>query len=261
MAYDTDLSDKQWNIIAPLLPVNNKRGRPTELDLPLVLNAILYLARTGCQWRNLPKEFPKWESVYYYFRKWSKDGTWHTINEALRKIEREKRGRKPEPTGAIVDSQSVKTTEAGGERGFDGGKNTKGRKRNVVTDTIGNLLAVVVNAANSDDRAGAKKALAKLSDDTTVSLKKIWADGGYRGRNFLDWVHETLQSALEITYRPPNANGFVVVPVRWVVERTLAWLGRYRRLSKDYEHCSKSSEGMIYVASIATMLKRLDIAR
>ncbi len=260
MAYNTDLTDQQWCIISPLLPINKGRGRPPELDLQLVLNAILYLVRTGCQWRNLPKDFPKWQSVYYYFRKWSKDGTWQTINETLRKMEREKRDRDPEPTGAIVDSQSVKTTEAGGERGFDSGKKTKGRKRNVIVDTVGNLLSVVVNAANSDDRTGAKDAFAKLSVDTMASLKKIWADGGYTGQNFLDWVHETLQAALEITYRPPNAKGFVVVPMRWVVERTLAWLGRYRRLSKDYEHCTKSSEGMIYVASIATMLKRLDTA-
>ncbi len=260
MVYDTDLTDQQWDILSPLLPINKGRGRPTELDLRLVLNAILYLVRTGCQWRNLPKDFPKWQSVYYYFRKWSKDGSWQAINEAVRKMEREKRGREPEPTGAIVDSQSVKTTEAGGERGFDGGKNTNGRKRNVVSDTIGNLLAVVVNAASTDDRVGAKEALSKLSVDTITSLQKLWADGGYRGEDFLNWVHETLQSALEITYRPPNAKGFVVVPVRWVVERTLAWLGRYRRLSKDYEHCTKSSEGMIYVASIATMLKRLDTA-
>ncbi len=258
MAYNTDLTEQQWSIISPLLPTNKGRGRPTELNLQLVLNAILYLVRTGCQWRNLPNDFPNWQSVYYYFRKWSKDSTWQAINETLRKMEREKRGRKSEPTGAIVDSQSVKTTEAGGERGFDGGKNTKGRKRNVVVDTVGNLLSVVVNAANSDDRVGAMASLAKLNVDTITSLKKIWADGGYRGDNFLDWVHETLQSALEITYRPPNAKGFVVVPVRWVVERTLAWLGRYRRLSKDYEHCTKSSEGMIYIASIATMLRRLD---
>ena len=258
MAYDTDATDQQWRVISPLLPTNKGRGRPAELDLRLVLNAILYLVRTGCQWRNLPNDFPRWQSVYYYFRKWSKDGSWQAVNETVRKIEREKRGRKPEPTGAIVDSQSVKTTEAGGERGFDGGKNIKGRKRNVVVDTVGNLLSVVVNAANSDDRAGAKAALAELSAETVSSLRKIWADGGYRGENFLDWVHETLQSALEITYRPPHAKGFVVVPVRWVVERTLAWLGRYRRLSKDYEHCTKSSEGMIYIASIATMLRRLD---
>ncbi len=259
MAYNTDLTDQQWDIVSPLFPVKSGRGRPVELDLRVVLNAILYLVRTGCQWRNLPNDFPKWQSVYYYFRKWSKNGSWKSINEALRKREREKRGRHSEPTGAIVDSQSVKTTEAGGKRGFDGGKNINGRKPNVVVDTVGNLLAVIVNAANSDDRVGAKEAFAELSADTIASLKKIWADGGYTGENFLDWVHETLQSALEITYRPPNTKGFVVVPVRWVVERTLAWLGRYRRLSKDYEHCTKSSEGIIYVASIATMLRRLDI--
>ncbi len=257
MDYSTNLTDQQWSIISPLFPVNKGRGRPPELDLRVVINAILYLVRTGCQWRNVPNDFPKWQSVYYYFRKWSKDGSWQVINEALRKMEREKRGRNPQPTGAIVDSQSVKTTEAGGERGFDGGKKINGRKRHVVVDTIGNLLSVVVNAANSDDRAGAKDAFCKLSNDTIASLEKIWADGGYTGDNFLDFVHETLQSALEITYRPPNAKGFIVVPVRWVVERTLAWLGRYRRLSKDYEHCTKSSEGVIYVASIATMLKRL----
>ncbi len=261
MTYNTDLTDRQWSIISPLLSINSSgRGRPIELDLRLVLNAIIYLVRTGCQWRNLPKDFPKWQSVYYYFRKWSKNGSWQALNEVLRMMEREKRGRMSEPTGAIVDSQSVKTTEAGGERGYDGGKNVNGRKRHMIVDTVGNLLSVVVNAANSDDRAGAKDAFDKLSDDTITSLQKIWADGGYAGENFLNLVHEMLQSALEISYRPPNAKGFVVVPVRWVVERTLAWLGRYRRLSKDYEHCTKSSEGMIYVASIVTMLKRLTIA-
>lgn len=257
MAYETDITEEQWPLIQPLFPVNTGRGRPMVLDLQMVINAIFYLVRTGCQWRNLPKDFPKWQSVYYYFRKWSKDGTWQKINEAVRKLERQKRGREPEPTGAIVDSQSVKTTEAGGVRGFDGGKHINGRKRHSITDTVGNLLAVVVNAANTQDRDGAKKAFSQLSADTIASVKKIWADGGYRGDDFLNWVQEVLQSALEITTRPPNANGFVVVPVRWVVERTLAWLGRYRRLSKDYEHCTKSSEGVIYVASIATMLKRL----
>lgn len=257
MAYDTDVTEAQWLVIRPLCPVNTGYGRPMVLDLRQVINAIFYLGRTGCQWRNLPKDFPKWPSVYYYFRKWSQDNTWQKINEAVRKLERQKQGREPEPTGAIVDSQSVKTTEAGGERGFDAGKNINGRKRHTVTDTVGNLLTVMVSAANTQDRDGAKMAFSQLTADTVASLQKIWADGSYRGADFLNWVQERLHAALEITTRPPNAQGFVVVPVRWVVERTLAWLGRYRRLSKDYEHCTKSSEGMIYVASIATMLKRL----
>lgn len=222
-----------------------------------ILDAILYVLRTGCQWRNLPHDFPKWQSVYHHFRHFAKDGTWVPINETLRKQERESRGRQAEPTGAILDTQSVKTTEVGGPKGYDAGKKVHGRKRHVLTDTVGNLLAVVVNAANTSDRQGAKALFEHLSIQTKISLKKIWADGGYSGQPFLSWIHETLQATLEITYRPPNEDGFVVVPVRWVVERTLAWLNRSRRLSKDYEGCPRSSEGMIYLASIVTMLKRL----
>jgi len=257
MKYNTDLSDKQWEIIEPMIPPNTGQGRPTEIDLRQVVNGAFYLVRTGCQWRNLPNDFPKWSNIYYYFRKWSKQGTWEMINQALRKLEREKRKRQAEPSGAIIDSQSVKTTEAGGVKGFDAGKKVNGRKRHVVVDTVGNLLSVVVNAADTQDRDGAKDAIDKLHADTIASLKKLWADGNYRGEKFLNWVQEKLQATLEIATRPPNETGFVVVPVRWVVERTLAWLGRYRRLSKDYEHCTRSSEGVIYIASIATMLKRL----
>lgn len=224
-----------------------------------VVNAIVYVVRTGCQWELLPADYPNHNSVYYHYRKWCRDGTWQAVNDALRQQERQQRGRKAQPSAAILDSQSVKTTEAGGERGYDAGKKVNGRKRHILVDTVGNLIEVVVHAANIQDRDGAKLLFEKLSQAVIEHLQKVWADGAYRGQ-LIDWVQEHLHILLEIVQSEPDQQGFLVLPKRWIVERTLAWLGRYRRLSKDYERCLLSSEGVVYVASIHTMLKRLAAA-
>lgn len=258
--YASDMTDTQWEIIRLLLPLERRGpGRPLKLDMRAVVNAILYVVRTGCQWKNLPHEYPNYHSVYYHYRKWCRDGTWRVVNTALRQQERQRRGREPEPSAAILDSQSVRTTEAGGERGYDAGKKVNGRKRHILVDTVGNLIEVVVHAADIQDRDGAKLLLGKLTEGVKARLQKLWADGAYAGK-LIDWVQEQLHVLLEIVKPAPGQSGFQVLPKRWIVERTLAWLGRYRRLSKDYERCTQSSEGVVYIASIHTMVRRLATA-
>ena len=254
--YPSDLNDAEWQIIKALIPPAKPGGRPRKTDMREVLNGVFYELRSGCAWRMLPHDLPPWQTVYHYFRQWKGDGTWESMNQTLRIRLRMTDGREAEPSAAIMDSQSVKTTDVKGIRGYDAAKQVKGRKRHILVDTMGLLLMVLVHAGNIQERDGAKILLNKAKGCFT-RLRLIWADAGYNGEEMIDWVRNTHGWILEIVKRDKGVKGFQVLPRRWVVERTFAWFGDYRRLSKDYEVLTETSEAMIYAAMVRLMVRRL----
>jgi putative transposase len=254
--YPTDLPDSQWRIIQEMIPPAKSGGRPRSLDMRMVINAILYVTVGGIHWRMLPREYPKWQSVYTYFRNWRDDGTWQRIHDTLRAEVRRRDGRHKHPTAGSIDSQTVKTGNTpDGVRGFDAGKRITGRKRHILVDTCGLLLAVVVTAASVQDRDGARLLLGRLGG-FCKKLRLIWVDGAYQG-SLLDWVALHFWFRLQPVLRPDDQKGFALLPRRWVVERTLAWLGMHRRLSRDLERLPASSEPFIYIAMTRIILRRL----
>ncbi len=256
LRYASDTTEEEWAIIAPHLPEKFRRGRPRTTDLRAVVNAVFYIAQTGCQWRLLPKDFPPFTTVQGYFYQWRDEGRWRAINHDLVMRAREAIGREASPTAGAIDSQSVKTCEAGGPRGFDAGKKVKGRKRHIITDTEGHLVGVQVHAADVQDRDGAVGVIASIRR-LYPWLRHLFADGGYAGDKLTAALQPHGTWTIEIVKRSDAAKGFVLLPRRWVVERTFAWLNRNRRLAKDFEALISTATTWVMIASVKLIMRRL----
>lgn len=257
--YPSDLTNDQWALLEPLVPKANPNVRPRKTDPRELVNALLYLTKEGCSWRALPHDFGiPWRTAYNYFRAWDADGTWGRMVTALREAVRVKARREPTPSAACIDSQSVKTALGGAAVGTDGGKKVRGRKRHIVVDTMGLLLAVVVTAANVDDARGAEAAFARLPAEEFPRLAKVWADGKYHNHALAAWMTQHgCPFEVEVVSRPEGEKRFRPLPRRWVVERTFGWLGWSRRLSKDYERLPQTSAAVVQLSVLHHLLRRL----